>query len=191
MGSVARLLRQAGKTVDVFPDPAKQVKKAFDYADRRGAIRVAFVAPSEWEKQMVRIKDLRNFGQDAPDTDKQKDVPLVDLANVDAYFGGIATSTRSSATPATTTGAPVVVAVAPPATASSSTASVVPSPAPIPSSPAGLEKLLATQPYIAGFRPSAKDREEFTKLQQSSGRPSTPSLLRWYEHIESFTEMKR
>merc|ERR1712217_654021 len=119
--NVARLLRQAGKTVDVFPDPAKQVKKAFDYADRRGAIRVAFVAPAEWEKQMVRIKDLRNFGQDAPDTDKQKDIPLTDLANVDSYFGGVATSARSSVAPttlATQSSAPIVAAALPAVTTS-------------------------------------------------------------------------
>jgi len=95
--SVARKLRLAGKTVDVFPDPAKQVKKAFNYADRCGATRIAFVAPFEWEQGVVRIKDLRNFGQDAPDSDKQKDIPLNDLANVDQYFGGIATSAAGAA----------------------------------------------------------------------------------------------
>merc|ERR1740139_1830496 len=85
--SVARRLRLAGARVDVFPEPAKKVGKAFNYADRAGAVRMAFVAPGEWEQGLVRIKDLRNFGQDAPVEQNQKDVPLDDLANVDSYFG--------------------------------------------------------------------------------------------------------
>lgn len=85
--SVAKKLRDAGKTVDVYPDSAKKVKKAFSYADRVGAERIAFVAPGEWDQGMVRIKDLR-ISQDAPDEEKQKDVPIDDLANVDSYFSG-------------------------------------------------------------------------------------------------------
>lgn len=84
--SVARRLRQAGKTVDVFPDASKKVKKAFRYADSVGAERVAFVAPAEWERDLVRVKDLRNFGPDAPADKKQRDIPVDDLANVDSYF---------------------------------------------------------------------------------------------------------
>ncbi|CAK0891528.1 unnamed protein product, partial [Prorocentrum cordatum] len=57
--SVAARLRKAGKTVDLFTDAAKKVKKAFKYADRVGGRRIAFVAPDEWENGMVRIKDLR------------------------------------------------------------------------------------------------------------------------------------
>lgn len=59
--SVAQRLRKAGKTVDVFLEPGKKVGKAFNYADRVGAVKIAFVAPDEWEKGLVRIKDLRNF----------------------------------------------------------------------------------------------------------------------------------
>ena len=33
--------------------------KAFNYADRAGAERIAFVAPDEWSKGLVRIKDLK------------------------------------------------------------------------------------------------------------------------------------
>lgn len=83
--SVARQLRLAGKTVDVYPDSAKKVKKAFKYADRIGAVRIAFVAPSEWEQGLVRIKDLR-VAEETPDDEKQRDVPFADLANVDSYF---------------------------------------------------------------------------------------------------------
>lgn len=85
---VARMLRQAGNSVDVFPDAAKKVKKAFKYADRVGAYRIAFVAPDEWENGLVRIKDLRGFDKETPDEQKQQDVPLQDLANVDSYFRG-------------------------------------------------------------------------------------------------------
>lgn len=84
---VARQLRLVGKSVDLLPEPAKKVAKAFNYADRVGAARIAFVAPGEWERGTVMIKDLRSFGKDVLDDQKQKEVPLNDLANVDAYFG--------------------------------------------------------------------------------------------------------
>jgi len=80
---VARLLRQAGKSVDVLPEVAKKVKKAFKYADRVGAERIAFVAPDEWDNGLVRIKDLRS---DIAEDLKQQDVPIGDLANIDRYF---------------------------------------------------------------------------------------------------------
>jgi histidyl-tRNA synthetase len=83
--SVAARLRDAGKRVDMFPDVAKKVKKAFKYADRVGGRKIAFVAPDEWEKGMVRIKDLRSAPDASPET-IQKDVPLDDLAKIDAYF---------------------------------------------------------------------------------------------------------
>jgi len=86
--SVARSLRLAGKSVDVYPDAARKVKKAFKYADRVGANRIAFVAPDEWENGLVRIKDLRGFTAETADDQKQADVPLTDLANVDSYFPG-------------------------------------------------------------------------------------------------------
>mmetsp|Transcript_12155 Transcript_12155/g.36111 ORF Transcript_12155/g.36111 Transcript_12155/m.36111 type:complete len:566 (-) Transcript_12155:235-1932(-) len=83
---VAHELRKAGKTVDVFLDVAKRVKKAFKYADKVGGEKIAFVAPDEWENGTVRIKALRGFPEDATAEDKQKDVPFADLANVDSYF---------------------------------------------------------------------------------------------------------
>lgn len=89
---VARLLRKAGKSVDVYAEAPKKVAKAFNYADRAGAERIAFVAPDEWSKGLVRIKDLRNFKATDPDDLKQKDVPIDDLGKVDSYFGGQAGS---------------------------------------------------------------------------------------------------
>jgi len=93
--SVARQLRLAGKPVNVYPEGTKKVKQVFSYA-RVGAIRIAFVAPDECSKGLVRIKDLRNFDKDTPDDVKQKDVPFNDLANVDSYFGGTKTSESTS-----------------------------------------------------------------------------------------------
>ncbi|CAE7887063.1 unnamed protein product, partial [Symbiodinium microadriaticum] len=54
--NVARRLRLAGKSVDVYPEAARRVKKAFRYADKVGAAKIAFVAPDEWEKGEVRVK---------------------------------------------------------------------------------------------------------------------------------------
>ena len=51
-------LRAAGRQVDIVLD-ARRVKNAFSYADRIGALRVIFVAPDEWEKGDVKVKDLR------------------------------------------------------------------------------------------------------------------------------------
>eukprot|EP00441_Pelagodinium_beii_P042798 CAMPEP_0197633264 /NCGR_PEP_ID=MMETSP1338-20131121/9666_1 /TAXON_ID=43686 ORGANISM="Pelagodinium beii, Strain RCC1491" /NCGR_SAMPLE_ID=MMETSP1338 /ASSEMBLY_ACC=CAM_ASM_000754 /LENGTH=105 /DNA_ID=CAMNT_0043204887 /DNA_START=16 /DNA_END=329 /DNA_ORIENTATION=- len=72
--NVARRLRLAGKSVDVYPEVARKVKKAFRYADKVGAAKIAFVAPDEWENGLVRIKDLR-CAEDTPPELKQVDVP--------------------------------------------------------------------------------------------------------------------
>jgi len=173
--SVARRLRLAGKRVDVFPDPAKKVARAFNYADRVGAVRVAFVAPGEWDQGLVRIKDMRNFGQDAPDSVKQKDVPLDDLANVDRYFGitidGQPLDGASSA--------PAAAAGQPPSTAK---AAAVKSGAE--------EAFLETNSYLGGATASRADAELYEKLSQT-GRPSTPNLARWYDHVGSFQPSQR
>ena len=83
--NVARRLRQAGKSVDVLPEPGRKVKKAFRYADKVGAAKIAFVAPDEWERGEVRIKDLR-CAADTPDEKKQCDVPLDKLNELDTFF---------------------------------------------------------------------------------------------------------
>merc|ERR1719210_1644475 len=96
--NIARRLRQAGKTVDIYSEPGKKVFKAFNYADRVGAKKVAFVAPDELARGVVRIKDLRSFTQDDPDDVKQKDIPIEDLMNVDNYFGGHGATTPAPPT---------------------------------------------------------------------------------------------
>lgn len=83
--NVARRLRLGGKSVDVYPEVAKKVKKAFKYADKVGAEKIAFVAPDEWERGEVRIKDLR-CPEDTPKDLKQRDVPLENLSEVDSFF---------------------------------------------------------------------------------------------------------
>jgi len=168
---VARLLRKAGKSVDVYAEASKKVAKAFNYADRAGAERIAFVAPDEWSKGLVRIKDLRNFKATDPDDLKQKDVPIDDLAKVDSYFGGQAPATGASAS------APQPVA----STKGSASTSDV----------SKLEAVLSEQSYVAGFRPSRQDRDLYEKMQKETGCPTTPSLGRWYRHIESFSNVER
>jgi len=91
--SVAKQLRKGNKTVDVMPEPAKKVAKAFNYADRCGARRVAFVAPDEWAKKCVRIKDLREQDENK----KQVDVPFDQLHDVEPFFGGMSVEAGEAA----------------------------------------------------------------------------------------------
>mmetsp|Transcript_61363 Transcript_61363/g.126719 ORF Transcript_61363/g.126719 Transcript_61363/m.126719 type:complete len:678 (+) Transcript_61363:11-2044(+) len=79
---VAGGLRTAGAVVDMQCEPKKNVGKTFDYANRVGARFVALVAPDEWNKGMVRVKDLRADDK----TNNQKDVLLDDLANWTTIF---------------------------------------------------------------------------------------------------------
>lgn len=172
--SVARQLRLAGKSVDIFSEPAKKVAKAFNYADRIGARKIAFVAPDEWSRGVVRIKDLRIANSsNVSDEDKQKDVPFNDLANVDVYFGGA----PAAASPAAKGGSAAASASARPV------------------APAGvgkeLEAFLVDHPYVGGYSPSGRDCQLFNELQRTTGRPATASLARWYDHIDSFPASQR
>ncbi|KAG8468769.1 hypothetical protein KFE25_007287 [Diacronema lutheri] len=85
--AVAARLRSAGYSVDTLLEPTKKVKAAFSYADRVGGQRVVFVAPDEWQRGCVRIKDLRGHeqraaaeggegGEGADGSSKQFDVPF-------------------------------------------------------------------------------------------------------------------
>ena len=80
---MAAALRGAGFAVDVLLEPAKKVKKAFEYADRVKGSKVFFVAPDEWASGKVRMKDLRQGGED----DKQVDLPLDGLIAALAKMG--------------------------------------------------------------------------------------------------------
>jgi len=79
---VAALLRKAGATVDMQQEPKKKVGQTFDYANRVGARFVALVAPDEWNKNMVRIKDLRMEDKEA----NQKDIALDKLDTWSSVF---------------------------------------------------------------------------------------------------------
>jgi histidyl-tRNA synthetase len=47
--------------------------QAFDYGDRAGAKYLAFVAPDEWHKGMVRIKNLRGSSIDGSEEQRVED----------------------------------------------------------------------------------------------------------------------
>jgi len=69
---VANKLRAAGRRVDLQLIPKKKVTWCFEYADRIGAIRAVFVAPDEWSRGLVRVKNLR----ETDETKKQVDIPF-------------------------------------------------------------------------------------------------------------------
>jgi histidyl-tRNA synthetase len=83
---IGQVLRASGKTVDVCLDP-KVVKKkpnpkaAFEYANERmGSKYIAFVAPDELEKGLVKVKDL------SAAQETQWAIPLGDLANFENFI---------------------------------------------------------------------------------------------------------
>lgn len=72
---VANKLRSAGRRVDLQLIPKKKVTWCFEYADRIGAQRAVFVAPDEWARGEVRIKNLR----ETDPTKKEVNVPFESL----------------------------------------------------------------------------------------------------------------
>ena len=54
---IASMLRKSGRSVDLVLE-AKKAKWAFKHADRAGASRMVLVAPEEWARGVVKIKDL-------------------------------------------------------------------------------------------------------------------------------------
>jgi len=81
---VAAALREKGSSVDLLPTH-KKARWAFDYADRVGAARVAYVAPEEWGKGQVAIKDMR-ANREAAGVVIQANVPFEKLSVVDSFF---------------------------------------------------------------------------------------------------------
>lgn len=77
MAVAAGLRRGDGVTVDLMLEPKKKVAQSFDYANRVGADFIAFVAPDEWSKGMVRFKDLRVEDESL----KQVDVAVSNLCH--------------------------------------------------------------------------------------------------------------
>jgi histidyl-tRNA synthetase len=81
---VAGMIRAGGATVDMLLEPKKKVALNFEYADRAGAHCMVFVAPDEWEKGSVAVKDLRGTGDN-----KQVEVPVAELGNLLAYLAQV------------------------------------------------------------------------------------------------------
>jgi histidyl-tRNA synthetase len=68
---VAARLRAAGRSVDVALEGGKRMKWAFKQAERCGAARLVLLAPDEWARGAVRVKDLQSR--------EEADVPVEDL----------------------------------------------------------------------------------------------------------------
>ncbi len=56
---VASALRRSDRLVDLVLDN-KKIKWAFKHAERAGATRLILVAPDEWSRQKVKVKDLQS-----------------------------------------------------------------------------------------------------------------------------------
>ncbi len=67
---VASSLRSSDRTVDLVLDD-KKIKWAFKHAERTGARRLVLIAPDEWSRKMVKVKDL--------ETGEESEVSLEDI----------------------------------------------------------------------------------------------------------------
>jgi len=72
---VANKLRAVGRRVDLQLIPKKKVSWCFEYADRIGAFRAVFIAPDEWSKGLVRVKNLRETDPEK----KEVNIPFEEL----------------------------------------------------------------------------------------------------------------
>ena len=68
--SVAARLRDAGRSVDLVLE-RKKLKWAFKHADQVGAARMVLLAPDEWARGQVRLRDF--------ETGEETDVALEEL----------------------------------------------------------------------------------------------------------------
>jgi histidyl-tRNA synthetase len=67
---VAASLRSSDRTVDLVLED-KKIKWAFKHAERTGARRLVLLAPDEWSRKMIKVKDL--------ETGKETELSLKDL----------------------------------------------------------------------------------------------------------------
>ena len=67
---VAASLRNSGRTVDLVLED-KKMKWVFKHAERVGAKRLVLLAPDEWSRKMVKIKDL--------DTGEESEISISEL----------------------------------------------------------------------------------------------------------------
>ena len=75
---VAARLRRAGRSVDLVLDD-RRMKWAFRHADNCGASRLVLVAPDEWERGLVKVRDL--------ETGEEREVPAGEVAGRHAGSG--------------------------------------------------------------------------------------------------------
>ncbi|CAE7326099.1 Dtd1 [Symbiodinium necroappetens] len=91
--------------------------------------------------------------------------------------------------------APVGAASTAPSVAPSASGSASAAPSASPTARAAdgaeLEERLEEKPYLGGYFPTAEDAEYFAKLSHGGLPRSSPNLLRWYEHVASFSERER
>jgi histidyl-tRNA synthetase len=55
---ITQRLRAGGRSVDLILDEGKRVKWAFRHADSVGAARLVLLAPDEWERGVIRVRDM-------------------------------------------------------------------------------------------------------------------------------------
>lgn len=55
---VTQRLRAAGRSVDLVLEDGKRMKWAFRHADQAGASRLVLLAPDEWERGLLKVRDL-------------------------------------------------------------------------------------------------------------------------------------
>ena len=67
---VASSLRSSDRTVDLVLED-KKIKWAFKHDERTGARRLVLIAPDEWSRKMVKVKDL--------ETGEEKEVSIEDI----------------------------------------------------------------------------------------------------------------
>jgi len=79
--SVARKLRQAGKSVDIFTEPGKKLGKAYNYADRIGARKLALVAPSFTADCIETLEELGVQGREEFEAAGGEELVLVPCLN--------------------------------------------------------------------------------------------------------------
>ena len=75
---VADRLRKAGRSVDLVLEE-RRMKWAFRHAGNSGASRLVLVAPDEWERGLVKVRDL--------ETGEEREVPAGEVAGLRAGSG--------------------------------------------------------------------------------------------------------
>jgi len=69
---VTQRLRAAGRSVDLVLEDGKRMKWAFRHADQAGASRLVLLAPDEWERGLLKVRDLV--------TGEEQEIPAGELA---------------------------------------------------------------------------------------------------------------